>query len=560
MTTEQKQTDWWVQGDFPVRRDSRVAFLIDGRHTMQQMCLRYLTAKKSIYLANWGLSPNMVLVRGSDQQEGPEGSAEQEALVEHLRARGLTEQDIAFWKTNELTLQNVLGYAVSKGLDVKVLLWACPEAFSHYSPKSAHSALVSIGVNCILDDSASRLPHLSESLHQKISIVDGEYAFVGGIDPLVELSGDFDRWDTPWHNFASLLRKNPKDPVPHTWHDAHSLITGSAAGDVAYNFYERWNDVVNRHKLPANNLVDEPGRGEEGAETGSQVQIVRTIPAETYSFTPRNGRDGIHDIAQSYALALAKVQKFLYIENQYFWLHTFLGLDVGEFGPDNAEMEHNLALLASALERGATLALVLPDHPNVGREFTDKGLEHLRKKAPNAAAAGRIQVFTLACSGMPNGKVEYRPIYVHAKVAVIDDMWSTIGSANLNNRGMRDDAEMNMAVLDAEMARNLRVLLWAEHLGQVNDEEHLQLSRHLTQQHLVPGSSSLELWDRLVEQLDDPLGSLPLLVKCAAENLAHFRASEPLVGHIFPYLTGPEAKHLRLRFHESHGLFETPVK
>jgi phosphatidylserine/phosphatidylglycerophosphate/cardiolipin synthase-like enzyme len=53
---------------------------------------------------------------------------------------------------------------------------------------------------------------------------------------------------------------------------------------------------------------------------------------------------------------------------------------------------------------------------------------------------------------------------VHAKVAIVDDLWSTLGSANLNNRGMHDDTELNVATLDAELARGLRMLLWAEHL------------------------------------------------------------------------------------------------
>ena len=196
------QLNWWASGDLPVRTDSQVTALVDGRHTLWTMCLHFLTARHSIYLANWGITADMHLVRGSDHRAGPAGSPEQTALIEELRSAGLSAEDITFWTTQELTVKNVLGYAVRKGVAVKVLLWACPEVFSHYSPKTAHTELTSAGVTCILDDSASRLPHPSESLHQKITIVDSAYAFVGGIDPLIELSGDFDRWDTPWHAFA----------------------------------------------------------------------------------------------------------------------------------------------------------------------------------------------------------------------------------------------------------------------------------------------------------------------------------------------------------------------
>lgn len=558
MNAEQAQLRWWAEGDMPVRADSPVTFLVDGRHTMWTMCLHFLSARQSIHLANWGITPQMQMVRGSDHRAGPDGSPEQNALIEELRTMGLSEQDIQFWCTQELTLQNVLGYAVKKGVDVKVLLWACPEAFSHYSPKTAHKLLTEAGVNCILDDSASRLPHPSESLHQKISIVDGQYAFVGGIDPLIELSGDFDRWDTPWHNLVSRLRSNPQDTLPHSWHDAHSMIEGTAAQDVEFNFYQRWNEMVNKHKLPEEQLVPEPAREPQQALPYRLTQIVRTIPAETYEFAPK----GIHDIAQIYANALGNIQHFIYLENQYFWLHTFLGLEIGEFGPNNAEMEQNMHLLAEALEHGASLMFVLPDHPNVGRSFTDAGLNHLRKHAPNAAAAGRIQVFCLATSGPRDGKTEYRPVYVHAKVAIIDDTWATIGSANLNNRGMRDDAELNVAVLHTDVAHNLRILLWAEHLGLLNEEEQFIVSRYLSHQPLRPDNEqrAMAIWQSLLQKLGNPAAGLRIFAESAQANLQRFQNGEQLVGHLFPYFTAEEAKQMGLPFHESHGLFETPEK
>lgn len=555
-STEQ---NWWAEGDMPVRTDSQVTFLIDGRHTMWTMCLHFLTARRSIYLANWGISASMQMVRGQDHRAGPDGSPEQLALVERLREAGLSNEDIAFWNTYDLTLQNVLGYAVSKGVDVKVLLWACPETFSHYSPRAAHEQLTAVGVNCILDDSANHLPHPLESLHQKISIVDSQYAFVGGIDPLIELSGDFDRWDTPWHEFVSRLRSNPADAVPHCWHDVHTMIEGTAAQDVEFNFYQRWNEVANRHKRPERELVAEPQRIPHAALPYRFVQVARTIPPETYHFAPK---EGIQGIAQQYANAFNNIRRFVYLENQYFWLHAFLGVDIGDFGPNSPDMERNMYLLAQALERGASVMLLLPDHPNVGRAFTDIGLDHLRKNAPQAAAAGRIQAFCLASSANYEGKEYYRPIYVHAKVAIIDDAWSTIGSANLNNRGMRDDAEINVAVLQADFARDLRILLWSEHLGLVREDEQFMLSRYLSHQPLSPEQSrrALEIWQSLLQKLSNPAEGMRLFMECAQANLQRFQNGEPLVGHLFPYLTAREAHQSGLSFHESHGLFETPEK
>lgn len=557
LSAEQMQQNWWAENDLPVRSDSQVTFLIDGRHTFWTMALHFMTARQTIYLANWGITPTMQMVRGMDQCAGPEGSPEQKALIEELTTAGLSAQDIQFWITHTLTIQNILGYAVSKGVEVKALLWACPDAFSHYSPKTAHEQLTTVGVKCLLDESANRLPHPAESLHQKTSIVDGTYAFVGGIDPLIELSGDFDRWDTPWHNSASTLRKNTKDSFPHSWHDAHTMIEGTAARDVEFNFYQRWNETVNHHKLEQEWLVPEPVRTALDGPHTRLTQVVRTIPAETYHFAPHSG---IHSIAHIYARAFSNARHFLYLENQYFWLHSFVGIDIGDFGPNNAEMEQNMHILAQTLENGASLAFVLPDHPNVGRAFTDTGINHLRKHAPQAAAAGRIQVFCLANSVQRAGKEHYRPVYVHAKVAIIDDAWSTIGSANLNNRGMCDDAEMNVATLHADFAHELRILLWAEHLGMLTENEQFIVSRYLAHQPLNATSAqqAVEIWQRLTAQLSDPINGLRLLAESARANLERYKKGEPLVGHLFPYLTDQEAHHLGLKFHESHGLFETP--
>jgi len=559
MSVEQRELHWWSEGDMPVRTDSQVTFLVDGRHAMWTMCLHFLAARQYIYLANWGITPAMQLVRGSDHRAGPDGSPEQNMLIEELQAAGLSPNDIQFWTTHDLTVQNVLGYIVSKGVTVKVLLWACPEAFSHYSPKTAHEQLTAVGVQCILDDSASRLPHPSESLHQKISVVDGQYAFVGGIDPLIELSGDFDRWDTPWHGFVSRLRENSKDAVPHTWHDAHSMIEGTAARDVEFNIFQRWNEMVGRHKLSPQWLIPEPARIPQTGSSQRQIQVARTIPRETYNFAHK---DGIQDIAQQYAHAFTNTRQFVYLENQYFWLHAFLGIEIGDFGPNNPEMEQNIHLLAQALEQGARLIIVLPDHPNVGRSFTDIGLGHLHKHAPQASAAGRIQAFCLASSVQQNGKVHYRPIYVHAKVAVVDDLWSTVGSANLNNRGMRDDAEMNVAVLHTDFARELRVQLWAEHLGLLNEDDQFILSRYLSHQRQNPANNqrAVTLWQELLQRLGDPVAGLRLFTETAQANLQRFRNGEPLVGHIFPYLTTEDVHHLGMKIHESHGLFETPAE
>ena len=82
---------WWATGDTPVHTDSRLAYLVDGRVAMLTMCRHFLRARHYIYVGDWGLTAEMAMVRGIDQRVGPDGSPEQETLMNELRALGLDE-------------------------------------------------------------------------------------------------------------------------------------------------------------------------------------------------------------------------------------------------------------------------------------------------------------------------------------------------------------------------------------------------------------------------------------------------------------------------------------
>jgi phosphatidylserine/phosphatidylglycerophosphate/cardiolipin synthase-like enzyme len=550
--------DWWAQGDTPVHNDSHVTYFVDGRMTMYEMCIHYLRARKYIYLANWGMTPKLELVRGRDHRAGPDGSPEQARLIEELRIHELTDEEINFWLTHDLSLLNVLGFAVSRGVEVRVLLWNTLEKFAPDFPQMVYQEITQIGGICFLDDSSEGIiHHPAESLHQKISIVDGVYAFVGGIDPLIEKQGDFDRWDTPVHLFASPLRQTPQGTSPHPWHDAHAMIEGPAAADVELNFRQRWNDVVQHKHLDEALLVpqhDYPQPVPPQKVTGL-VQIARTIPQHTYHFGPHNGIQGI---AQLYAKALRNAEQFIYLENQYFWLRAYTGIDISPLGIDSADMERNIRSIGDALRRGAFVSIVLPDHPNVGRAFTDAGLTRLQEEAPEAVANGHFHAFILGTMTSNQNEVHYRPTYVHAKVAIVDDLWATVGSGNLNNRGMRDDTEMNVATLDPVLARELRLMLWAEHLGLLSDQDLLDLAFYLGRRREVQQQQShgAQAWQYVQETIGDPGVGFRMMFERAQENLQRYKAKQPLVGYLLPYLKAEEAVQQGLNFREEHGWVE----
>jgi phosphatidylserine/phosphatidylglycerophosphate/cardiolipin synthase-like enzyme len=65
------------------------------------------------------------------------------------------------------------------------------------------------------------------------------------------------------------------------------------------------------------------------------------------------------------------------------------------------------------------------------------------------------------------------PIYVHAKVCIVDDRWAIIGSDNVNLRSWTYDSELSCAVLndDRSLARDLRLTLAREHLERADGDD-----------------------------------------------------------------------------------------
>jgi phosphatidylserine/phosphatidylglycerophosphate/cardiolipin synthase-like enzyme len=216
----------------PVRNAPHLAFLIDGRMTMLEMCIAFLCARNSLYITAWGQSPELLLVRGKHKYAGSPDSPEQEALLQWLRAKGLSEEELLFWQQcDELSVTNVLNYAVNKGVAVRVLLWdtyTLPSSPSP-NPKNVQDILESLGVRCLLDDShKGLLNHPLLAHHQKTAVVDSRLAFVGGIDVMVENDGDFDRWDTNGHLYHTQLRVGKDGKMPHSWHGVHVLFGGAS--------------------------------------------------------------------------------------------------------------------------------------------------------------------------------------------------------------------------------------------------------------------------------------------------------------------------------------------
>jgi phosphatidylserine/phosphatidylglycerophosphate/cardiolipin synthase-like enzyme len=93
---------------------------------------------------------------------------------------------------------------------------------------------------------------------------------------------------------------------------------------------------------------------------------------------------------------------------------------------------------------------------------------------------------------------EGTPVYVHAKVCIVDDIWACVGSDNFNRRSWTHDSELSCAVLDdtGEFARGLRLRLMREHLDRAADgsEDGGLVDPHTAVQEIVAAAEALDEW------------------------------------------------------------------
>jgi phosphatidylserine/phosphatidylglycerophosphate/cardiolipin synthase-like enzyme len=367
----------WASGEPLPRPGNRVEVLVDGAEALPALVRELDQARSHVWLAGWHFSPELELA----------GKQLRDLLAE-----------------------------TAERVEVRVLAWAgAPLPLFHPSRKEVRQArdrlVEGTRIRCELDDQ-ERPMHCH---HEKLVIVDGRVAFVGGID-LSLLGGD--RRDDPAHP--------PKGQLG--WHDAASRIEGSAVADVAAHFALRWAEVAGERL----EVSDSPQAGDV------ELQVVRTVPNNVYDALPR----GDFRIVESYLRALRSAERLVYLESQFLWSPELVAVLVEKLrNPPHDDFR---------------LVVVLPAKPKNGQDDTRGQLGVLLQADGNA---GRFLACTLWQPG-PAGK----PVYVHAKVGIVDDRWLTVGSANLNEHSLFNDTEMNVVARDPELARSVRVRLWSEHL------------------------------------------------------------------------------------------------
>ena len=223
-------------------------------------------------------------------------------------------------------------------------------------------------------------------------------------------------------------------------------------------FRERWEDPTPLSRSPLRTLSDKlrrldvspdplPAQQPPPPEAGTHtVQLLRTYPNLRHGRDFPFARGGERSVARGYTKAIGRASRLVYVEDQYFWGH-----DVAD------------PFLTALRERTELrLVVVIPLYPDVD------GLARIPE------LLGRNRAFGAVMSAAPGRVAAYgienhagTPVYVHAKVCVIDDVWASVGSDNFNRRSWTHDSELSCVVLDEEYARSLRLTLAAEHLDRL---------------------------------------------------------------------------------------------
>ncbi len=379
---------------------------------------------------------------------------------------------------NGPTIARALADAAGRGVLVKGLVWRSHLdrfRFSSEQNRDLTEEVNDAGGEVLLDQRVRPFG----SHHQKFVVIRHEHdaardvAFVGGIDLAHSRRDDAGHGgDEQTQRFARAYGGSP------AWHDAQVEIRGPAVKDVEDVFRERWEDPAAPSRLPWQAIPDmlrghrrEPSHlprtsAAPPASGTCAVQLLRTYPNRRpgYPFAA----DGERSVACGYTKALRRARRLVYVEDQYLW-----STDVAR-------------VFAEALEREPALQVVavVPRFPNqdspVGLPAALLG--HLRALSLVREAGGeRMQVFDVE-------NHDGEPVYVHAKVCIVDDVWATVGSDNLNRRSWTHDSELTSAVLDSRIdpreptdpaglgdgarrfARDLRLRLFGEHLDHLTDE------------------------------------------------------------------------------------------
>ncbi len=230
--------------------------------------------------------------------------------------------------------------------------------------------------------------------HRKILVADGKVAFTGGVNI------------SQVYSSSGLSGERRERNIKEAWRDTHVQIEGPAVAELQKLFLDTWTS----QKGPEPPKRDYfPPLKREGSDL---VEVVGSTPGQENRIT-----------------YIMYVSGFIYAQN-------FIHLTNSYFVPD----KQTLKALTNAARRGVDVKIILP---GASDELT-------------VLYAGRSHYAHLLKNGVK--LYEHRDAMVHAKTAVIDGIWSTIGSTNMDLWSFLRNDEVNAIVLGTDFATEMEAM------------------------------------------------------------------------------------------------------
>jgi cardiolipin synthase len=235
--------------------------------------------------------------------------------------------------------------------------------------------------------------------HRKLLVVDGRIAFIGGINI------------SSVYSSGSVVKRNAEpDGNTTAWRDTDLQIEGPVVAELQMLFMDTWQK---QHGKPLAEKEYFPALKVEGKDI---VRAVGSTPDDPYSL-----------MYLTLISAIGNAEKHVSLTNAYFV-------------PDR----QLLKALTDAAGRGVDVKLILPSHSDSSTTFH----------------AGRSHYAALLKAGV---KIyERRGALLHSKTALIDGVWSSVGSSNLDWRSALDNDEVNAVVLGREFAQQMQAMFAAD--------------------------------------------------------------------------------------------------
>lgn len=399
-----------------IERADKASIVVDADNYFRAARQAMLAAEKRIMLIGWDFDARVRLPRVGPRDRGPETLGR--FVLWLVRHRPELEVYLLRWDFGAVK-------ALFRGVNFPMVIRWMLHRRIHVRLDGAHP--------------------VGASHHQKIVVVDDCLAFCGGIDMTIE------RWDTREHVHRAPERVGPSGKPYDAWHDATTALEGPVADAIAELGRQRWERSGGKPIAPVTVRNSCWPESLTAQFRDVEVAIARTRPL--YG----SDDDEVHEIETLYLDLIARAERTVYVEGQYFASRKIgeaIARRLGE--PDGPEF-----------------LLITPKdaHGWLEQEAMDSARARLVEAVRRVDKHGRFRMYCPVTSGGD-------PIYVHAKVMVVDDMVLRVGSSNMNNRSLRLDTECDVAI-DATypgneatppVIRSIRNGLLAEQLGAAPEE------------------------------------------------------------------------------------------